>query len=162
MGRLNTQNIYPFDIYIVAAEFIQSNNMSKIVGHFNNQPLHVPPLILNLITNTLYKYYSSLINNTITVVNHPLPRRSQDKLSDLQLKDLTGFNVASGTSFGFSFLIASFVIFIIKERVSNSKHIQFLSGCNSYLFWISAFLFDMFNYFITTVFVIVVIKVSSR
>ena len=139
-----------------------SNNISKIVGHFNNQPLHVPPLILNLITNTLYKYYSSSSNNTITVINYPLPRRTQDELSDLQLKDPTGFNVASGTSFGFSFLIASFVIFIIKERVSSSKHIQFLSGCNSYLFWISAFLYDMFNYFITAVFVIIVIKVNSR
>lgn len=143
----------------MAAEFVLEENFSKIIGRFNNQPLHVPPLILNLITNALYKYYTNSSNNTLTVINDPLPRRTEDEISDLQLKDSTGFNIASGTSFGFSFLIASFAIFVIKERVSKSKHIQFLSGCNSLAFWVSAFIWDMFNYLITVFFVLILIKV---
>jgi hypothetical protein len=40
----------------------------------------------------------------------------KDELVDLQLKDMTGFNVASGLTFGFSFLIASFAVFLIKVK----------------------------------------------
>lgn len=160
MSRLNNQYIYPLDTYILAAEFVSFDNMSKLVGHFNNQPLHVPPLILNLLSNALLKYATNSEKSSVTVINHPLPRRTQDEITDLQLKDPTGFNIASGTSFGFSFLVASFAIFVIKERVSKSKHIQFLAGCNSSVFWISSFLWDMLNYMITVFFVLVLIKVT--
>lgn len=95
VGRLNNQYIYPFDTYILAAEFALAENVSKIVGHFNNQPLHVPPLVLNLITNALFKYFTNSSNYTLTVVNDPLPRNTQDELNDLQLKDSTGFNIGT-------------------------------------------------------------------
>jgi ATP-binding cassette subfamily A (ABC1) protein 3 len=71
---------------------------------------------------------------------------------------MTGFNVASGLTFGFSFLIASFAVFLIKENSSNSKHLQYLSGCSSYIFWLSAFIWDMLSYLLVLIFVIGLLK----
>ena len=71
---------------------------------------------------------------------------------------MTGFNVGSGLTFGFSFLIASFVIFLVKEQASSAKHLQYMSGCNSYVFWLSALLWDMFNYMLAVVVVLVLLR----
>ena len=149
---------YIIDDYVVAADFISdANDNLTLVGHFNNQPFHVPPLTVNLMTNTLFKYYTNSTENKIIVNNHPLPRNLQGKITDQQLKDQTGFNVGSGLTFGFSFLIASFVIFIIKERASNSKHLQYMSGCNSHVFWISSLLWDIINYMLAVIVVILLL-----
>ena len=127
-----------------------NNNLVNITGHFNNQPFHTPTLALNVLSNTLLKYFTNNTENRITVINHPFPRDVKAKASDLQLKDATGFNVATDLTFGYSFLIGSFVMFLIKERVSGSKHIQYLSGANTLIFWISALIWDFFNFIITT------------
>lgn len=160
LGRLDFE--YIEDTFIIGTDFVKTSDGVKILGHFNNQPYHVPPLALTQITNALFKLVTNSSNSSLMAINHPLPRTVRDELNDLGFKDATGFNVASGTSFGFSFLIASFAIFLIKERASNSKHIQYLSGCNSNAFWISAFLWDMFNYFIPLVFVILLLKVNRK
>lgn len=98
IGRLSFN--YIIDNYVVATEFNTKNDDTlEFIGHFNNQPYHVPPLAVNLISNSLFKHYGNSINNTITVINHPLPRNLQEKITDLQLKDMTGFNVASGLTF---------------------------------------------------------------
>jgi ATP-binding cassette subfamily A (ABC1) protein 3 len=151
---------YIVDDYIVATDFneFEKQNVS-FVGYFNNQPYHVPPMALNFISNTLLKYYTNSTSNNIFVINHPLPRDLNEQLSDLTLKDMTGFNVATGLTFGFAFLISSFIIFLIKEKSSDAKHLQYMSGCNSYIFWISAFLWDMVNYLIPVVFVVILLKV---
>ena len=57
-------------------------------------------------------------------------------------------------AFGFAFLIASFVIFLIKERTNDSKHLQYLSGADSNIFYLSSFIWDMFNYIIPCFFVV--------
>jgi ATP-binding cassette subfamily A (ABC1) protein 3 len=159
VGRISFN--YIIDNYIVAADFnLTENGNLSALGYFNNQPFHVPPLALNTLTNSLYNFYSKTTNKSITVTNHPLPRNFEDKINDSQTKDNTGFNIASGLSFGFSFLIASFAMFLVKERSSNSKHLQYLSGCNSYIFWISAFVWDILNYFITITIVIIFLFVS--
>ncbi len=156
---------YISDNYIFATTFLQQNDSDtddisyQITGHFNNQPYHVPPLALNVISNTLLKYFTNNTNNTINVINHPLPRNIEDKISDLQLKDATGFNVATDLTFGFSFLVASFVVFLIKERVSGSKHIQYLSGANSVMFWVSALVWDFLNFLIPTALSIVIMSI---
>lgn len=45
--------------------------------------------------------------------------------------------------FAMSFVPASFVVFLIQERVSKSKHMQFISGVQPYLYWLANFIWDM-------------------
>ncbi len=156
VGRISIN--YIVDNYLIATEFEQNKTQLRILAHFNNQPYHVPSLAVNLVSNSLLNYFTNSSDKKITVINHPLPRNVKEKIQDLQLKDVTGFNVASGLTFGFSFLIASFTMFLIKERSSDSKHLQYLNGCSSYLYWISALLWDILNYIIPIGFILILLK----
>lgn len=45
--------------------------------------------------------------------------------------------------FAMSFIPASFVLFLIQERVNKAKHLQFVSGVNPAVYWLSSFAWDM-------------------
>lgn len=45
--------------------------------------------------------------------------------------------------FAMSFVPASFVLFLIEERVSKSKHLQFVSGVKPILYWTTNYIWDM-------------------
>jgi ATP-binding cassette subfamily A (ABC1) protein 1 len=45
--------------------------------------------------------------------------------------------------FSMSFVPASFVIFLVEERVSKAKHLQFVSGVKPLTFWTAQFTWDI-------------------
>ena len=45
--------------------------------------------------------------------------------------------------FAMSFVPASFVVFLIHERVNKAKHMQFISGVQPLLYWVANFIWDM-------------------
>lgn len=45
-------------------------------------------------------------------------------------------------------MVAVYTIFPIKERNIRSKHLQFVSGVNFVVFWVSNFLVDLATYFL--------------
>lgn len=45
--------------------------------------------------------------------------------------------------FAMSFVPASFVLFLIEERASKAKHLQFVSGVKPVLYWLANFVWDM-------------------
>ena len=118
----------------------------EIVGFFNNQPFHTPPLSLNFISNSILKAYNR--NHTITVTNYPLPYSGFETLKDTGQLYSVGFQVGYNIAFGMSFLAASFVVFLIQERETKSKHLQFVSGVEFPVFWFASFLIDAINYII--------------
>ena len=144
--------------HFVAIEFDSDKN--RILGHFNNQPYHIPPLALNLITNSLLKYYTNNSHSSITVINKPLPKQHVQILKESTKTNLNSFRIATSLNFGLSFLIASFSIFLIKEKISGSKHLQYLNNCNRLIFWLSTFVSDFFNYLVPVFFLIVLLVVS--
>lgn len=158
---------YLVDKSIVSATFEGPQNETskpRLIGHFNNQGYHISPLTLNFLTNTLLKVYTNLdsFEPKISVINHPLPRNLDETLKDTLSSDPTSFNVASGLTFGFSFLIASFVVFIIKEKTTNSRHIQYLSGCSAMTYWTNALVWDFISYLIPTVVVMILLWVRIK
>lgn len=67
----------------------------------------------------------------------------------------TGFQIAFNLSFGMAFVSAFYVLFIIRERASKSKHLQFVSGVKVLIFWTVNFLWDFITYTVIVVAVIV-------
>ena len=122
----------------------------------------MPPLAINLITNALYKHYTNNSKYSINLANQPLPRNISEIINDLSKQEIVSYSLMSALTFGLSFLISSFGIFLIKERISGAKHLQYLNGCNPYLFWISAFCWDMLNYLIPAVLVIAILFVNLK
>ncbi|CAF0820413.1 unnamed protein product, partial [Didymodactylos carnosus] len=161
IGRLNVGVLT--DRYLIAAKIYEYDNYTinnnktglHLTGLFNNQPFHIPPLSLNMLTNSLL-YYLSITHNytnkpSISVINHPLPRSLTDKLIDFQSRQFFGFRLSSSIVFGMGFAMAAFAVFLIKERVSKAKHLQFLSGANALNFWISTFIWDAVYYLMPTI-----------
>lgn len=158
--KLNNEHITAVEfIYNNFTRTVQDKNL-KIIAHFNNQAYHVPPLSLNLITNALYKYYTNSNNYSISVINHPLPQNITDIVKEILTKDTVSFTMASSITLGLSFIMASFATFLISEKVSGAKHLQFLNGCSSYMYWLSSFLYDILNYWIPVLFMIAIIMVN--
>lgn len=57
-----------------------------------------------------------------------------------------GFQVGYNIGFGMSFLAASYVVFLIGERESGSKHLQFVSGLKFPIFWIANYVVDVISF----------------
>jgi len=59
-----------------------------------------------------------------------------------------GFSVlhAIAVIFSMSFVPASFVIFLVEERVSKAKHLQFVSGVKPFTFWIATYTWDLVSF----------------
>ncbi|GAB0200787.1 phospholipid-transporting ATPase ABCA7 [Grus japonensis] len=58
--------------------------------------------------------------------------------------------------FAMSFVPASFVLFLIEERVSKAKHLQFVSGMKPVTYWLGNFTWDMCNYLVPALLVILI------
>ncbi|KAG9343619.1 hypothetical protein JZ751_013789, partial [Albula glossodonta] len=53
-----------------------------------------------------------------------------------------------------SFVPASFVLYLIQERVTKAKHLQFVSGVSPLVYWVTNFFWDMINYSISSAMVV--------
>lgn len=51
--------------------------------------------------------------------------------------------VAICVIFAMSFIPASFVLYLIQERVTKAKHLQFVSGVSPLVYWVANFFWDM-------------------
>ena len=51
--------------------------------------------------------------------------------------------IAVSVIFAMSFIPASFILFLVEDRISKSKHLQFVSGVNPSVYWIANFCWDM-------------------
>lgn len=42
-----------------------------------------------------------------------------------------------------SFVPASFVVFLVAEKSTKAKHLQFVSGCDPVIYWLANYVWDM-------------------
>uniref|UniRef100_A0A8D3C623 ABC transporter domain-containing protein n=1 Tax=Scophthalmus maximus TaxID=52904 RepID=A0A8D3C623_SCOMX len=92
----------------------------------------------------------------ISVSNHPL-NLTKEQLSFVALAtSSTDVVVSICVIFAMSFIPASFVLFLIQERVNKAKHLQFVSGVNPVVYWLANFAWDMCNYIIPCLIVIAI------
>ena len=105
--------------YIVAAMFegtdpATSNQSLIATALFNNQPFHAISVSLSAMGNALLQLFVGE-TYSITTFNHPLPRTEDDRIEDeLTTAAATAFTVSIMMIFGMSFLVATFVVFLIK------------------------------------------------
>ncbi|KAJ3585195.1 hypothetical protein NHX12_013916 [Muraenolepis orangiensis] len=92
----------------------------------------------------------------ISTSNHPL-NLTKSQLSYMVLAATsTNLVVSICVIFAMSFIPASFVLFLIQERVTKAKHLQFVSGVNPTIYWVANFAWDMCNYAVPCVIVILI------
>ncbi|CAL8074946.1 unnamed protein product [Orchesella dallaii] len=156
LAIVNFQHIIGFEERIKSDSSSTSGmgtNVTELIGFFNNQPFHAPPLALNFITNAILR----IANHSIEITNHPLPYSSLDNLKDQGGVLTIGFQVGYNLALAMSFIAGYFILVPIRERISGSKHLQYISGVKSLIFWITSFVTDFMQYVIPCVGVLVVL-----
>uniref|UniRef100_A0A671KXD5 Zgc:172302 n=1 Tax=Sinocyclocheilus anshuiensis TaxID=1608454 RepID=A0A671KXD5_9TELE len=114
---------------------------------FNNKGWHAMASFVNIMNNGLLR--ANLPPDMerrkygITAYNHPL-NLTKEQLTEMALMTTSvDVLVSICVIFAMSFVPASFVLFLIEERVSKSKHLQFVSGVKPILYWTTNYVWDM-------------------
>ncbi|KTF75728.1 hypothetical protein cypCar_00025040, partial [Cyprinus carpio] len=84
---------------------------------------------------------------SITVTNHPMNRTSASLSLDYLLQG-TDVVIAIFIIVAMSFVPASFVVFLVAEKSTKAKHLQFVSGCDPVTYWLANYIWDMLNYLV--------------
>lgn len=119
---------------------------------FNNKGWISSVAYMNALNNILLRAHLPQSTDPrfygMSVINHPM-NFTQDQLQDELLKR-GGLSLLHATCviFAMSFVPASFVMFLIEDRVSGSQHLQFVSGLKPFLYWIGSYTWDLCNYII--------------
>uniref|UniRef100_A0A8C2FEA0 ATP binding cassette subfamily A member 1 n=1 Tax=Cyprinus carpio TaxID=7962 RepID=A0A8C2FEA0_CYPCA len=127
---------------------------------FNNKGWHSIGAFLNVMNNGILRANLPAGKDPrqfgITAFNHPL-NLTKEQLSQVALMTTSvDVLVSICVIFAMSFVPASFVVFLIQERVNKAKHMQFISGVQPYLYWLANFLWDMCNYVVPATLVILI------
>ncbi|CAJ0965412.1 unnamed protein product [Ranitomeya imitator] len=127
---------------------------------FNNKGWHAVGSFLNVMNNAILR--SRLPEGKdpdkygITAFNHPL-NLTKEQLSEVALMTTSvDVLVSICVIFAMSFVPASFVVFLIQERVTKAKHLQCISGVKPVIYWLANFVWDMCNYIVPATLVIII------
>uniref|UniRef100_A0A8D2AMA5 ATP binding cassette subfamily A member 4 n=1 Tax=Sciurus vulgaris TaxID=55149 RepID=A0A8D2AMA5_SCIVU len=117
---------------------------------FNNKGWHALVSFLNVAHNAILRANLPKDRNPeehgITVISQPL-NLTKEQLSEITvLTTSVDAVVAICVIFAMSFVPASFVLYLIQERVNKAKHLQFVSGVSATTYWMTNFLWDIMNY----------------
>ncbi|NXK26592.1 ABCA4 protein, partial [Arenaria interpres] len=127
---------------------------------FNNKGWHAMVSFLNIANNAILR--ANLRTGQapeeygIIAVNHPL-NLTKEQLSEVTvLTTSVDALVAICVIFAMSFIPASFVLYLIQERVTKAKHLQFVSGVSPVIYWLTNFMWDIVNYALSAGMVVVI------
>jgi len=119
---------------------------------YNNKGYHSMPTYLNSLNNAILranlpKGKGNPAAYGITVTNHPMNKTSASLSLDYLLQG-TDVVIAIFIIVAMSFVPASFVVFLVAEKSTKAKHLQFVSGCNPVIYWLANYVWDMLNYLV--------------
>ncbi|CAL8267282.1 unnamed protein product [Boreogadus saida] len=127
---------------------------------FNNKGWHSIGAFINVMNNGILRANlppgADPAKYGISAFNHPL-NLTKEQLSQVALVTTSvDVLVSICVIFAMSFVPASFVVFLIQERVSKAKHMQFISGVQPLMYWVANFTWDMLNYIVPASLVILI------
>ncbi|XP_041653310.1 phospholipid-transporting ATPase ABCA1b [Cheilinus undulatus] len=127
---------------------------------FNNKGWHSIGAFVNVMNNAILRANlppgKDPSSYGISAFNHPL-NLTKEQLSQVALVTTSvDVLVSICVIFAMSFVPASFVVFLIQERVSKTKHMHFISGVQPLLYWTASFIWDMCNYIVPATLVILI------
>ena len=121
------------------------NGESVLAMHADTRPLGVSPPLLP---------YPPLPHRDPVLINiHQIYSQRYSIISSNGL----GFQISFNLLFGMAFLASSFVVFLVQERTNKAKHVQFVSGVDPISYWSSAYTWDMINFLVPALSILVLI-----
>ncbi|XP_063681494.1 ATP-binding cassette sub-family A member 2-like isoform X2 [Bolinopsis microptera] len=112
-----------------------------------NKGYHAMPTALNAMNNLQLKNAGS--KHHITVAAQAM-NNTATKTSHEYIQQGVPIVISIFIIVGLSFVPTSFVVYLVAERSSNAKHLQFCAGVGAEVYWISNYVWDMFNFLLPT------------
>lgn len=125
---------------------------------YNNKAWISSIAFMNAVNNIILR--ASLPSNVsrgdygIVAINHPMNLTMNQLALETLKKAGTSILVAVTVLFAMSFVPASFLIFLIEEKISNSKHLQLVSGVNKLIYWVQVYTWDFVCYLFSSTIVV--------
>ncbi|XP_062279433.1 phospholipid-transporting ATPase ABCA1 [Scomber scombrus] len=136
------------------------NSQNNVKVWYNNKGWHSMVSFVNVMNNGLLRASlppgSERRKHGITAYNHPLNLTKEQLTEMAMMATSVDVLVSICVIFAMSFVPASFVLFLIEERVSKAKHLQFVSGVKPILYWLANFTWDMLNYTVPATMVVLI------
>ncbi|XP_027884349.1 ATP-binding cassette sub-family A member 1 isoform X1 [Xiphophorus couchianus] len=138
----------------------EMHTVNNVKVWYNNKGWHAMVSFVNVMNNGLLR--ASLPpgperrRHGITVYNHPLNLTKEQLTEIAMMTTSVDVLVSICVIFAMSFVPASFILFLIEERVSKAKHLQFVSGVKPILYWLANFAWDMLNYSVPAMMVVLI------
>uniref|UniRef100_A0A674NSB8 ATP binding cassette subfamily A member 3 n=1 Tax=Takifugu rubripes TaxID=31033 RepID=A0A674NSB8_TAKRU len=143
---------------IVGAAFRgRSSQYAEATAYFNNEGYHTPATALMMVDNALYKLLAGP-NASIEMGNYPMPRNPNETAMSKLTEGKTGFAIAINLMYGMASLSSTFALLLVTESSIKSKHVQKVSGVYLSNFWLSALVWDLFNFLLPCLFMLVVFQ----
>jgi ATP-binding cassette subfamily A (ABC1) protein 3 len=109
---------------------------------------HAMPTFLNLGNNLILQNITEDLTATIATTIHPF---SFTKNQRSAIENINGIFASIVISFGFSFIPASFAVFVVSEREFKSKHLQSISGVSMVAYWAANYLWDFLSFLLPAI-----------
>uniref|UniRef100_A0A672ZS52 ABC transporter domain-containing protein n=1 Tax=Sphaeramia orbicularis TaxID=375764 RepID=A0A672ZS52_9TELE len=143
---------------VVGAAFRgRSKHFMEATAYFNNQGYHTPATALMMVDNALFKLLAGP-NASIQTSNYPMPRNLSETAKSHLTEGKTGFAIAINLMYGMASLSSTFALLLVTESSLKSKHVQQVSGVYLSNFWFSALLWDLVNFLLPCLLMLVVFK----
>jgi hypothetical protein len=140
-------------------------NRSKIFVWFENKAMHSAPAYLHEFYSTYSKCTQSdqslqncnLISNeneaenvskTYKIYNHPISLSDERISYDSIVQKIADIGISLTILCAYSFIPAGFVVYIVREKISQEKRLQYVCGVRPFLYWFSSFVWDFIYYMI--------------
>ena len=79
------------------------------------------------------------------IFNHPIPLNQRISLDTIVTK-VADIGISLTILCAYSFIPAGFAIFIVRERITQEKRLQYVCGIKPIIYWFSTFVWDYFYY----------------
>uniref|UniRef100_A0A671YN55 ATP binding cassette subfamily A member 3 n=1 Tax=Sparus aurata TaxID=8175 RepID=A0A671YN55_SPAAU len=143
---------------VVGAAFRGSSSQyAEATAYFNNEGYHTPATALMMVDNALWKLLAGP-NASIETSNYPMPRNLSEMARSRLTEGKTGFAIAINLMYGMASLSSTFALLLVTESSIKSKHVQQVSGVYLSNFWFSALLWDLVNFLLPCLLMLVVFQ----
>lgn len=126
---------------------------TKVKIWYNNDGWFAHIAFLNVLNNAILRSKIKKLNANLSLteigivpIYHPLSYNKQQYSNTISKAVMNDVFVGICVVFALSLIPASFSFFIVEERSSNAKQLQFVSGIKPYIYWLSNYMWDFFNY----------------
>ncbi|CAG2178676.1 unnamed protein product, partial [Oppiella nova] len=136
--------------YLVGAQINTTTSDELIlIPWYNKEATHSLPVSINFLYQTLLdKYFKD--KPTIKLYNHPiLSDQSSDTMEMVMVTMIITCLLLVPLTV--PFIGASYVLFPIHERITNSKLLQLMNGISIHTFWAASYVWDLINHLMASV-----------